>query len=495
MAIYNPLYLNSSTNTWTAVDNTLSADPMHTRTVMYSGDRLFFGGNFIYNFTNANNVANFQLPAKSYQVGCVGYFDTTINRIQSIGAIGTFTEQAYCNSAACEALSTFDLQNSVNCLTLCGANLVAAGYFKSINTQITGFQALTAMPTSIWFELSDTPPFNTGILSGQVITVPQYNLIFTNLYTMGLATSFMPKLSGNPAVNIAYYSPTIGRWQAFPNTTNVDFSSGVFLACETYNNIVYATGFGTGISGGLYYNSGNQWNQVTPSISNNCENTSDTPTGFFLYNDQRGNLIYCGSFDSYTGDTAKSGIMKYNGSVFSAIGNGFDGSPNPYATCAMVTLSGDNYIAVGNFPDKIAWINRSTGTTWTKLYNGTAAAAGFITADTIACMDLSGNNMVFGGAFDLDPATPNTNGVAAITNNNVTGMPQDIYGIDDLFALGRLPRVLFANVPVDYSVNTTIAADFTTAILQSHRDTMLTTSGISAYSTAPYQGVDGIIIT
>ena len=493
MAIYNPLYLNSSTNTWTAVDNTLSADPMHTRTVMYSGDRLFFGGDFIYNFTNANNVANFQLPPKSYQVGCVGYFDTTINRIQSIGAIGTFTEQEYCNSTACEALSTFDLQNSVNSLTLCGANLVAAGYFKSVNTQITGFQSLCTLPASIWFQLSNFSPFNTGLLPGQVITVPQYNLIFTNLFTMGLATNFMPRLSGNPAVNIAYYSPTVGRWQAFPNITNADFSSGTFTACEVYNNIVYATGFGTGISGGLYYNSGNQWNQVTPSISNNC--SSLDPQGTCLYNDQRGNLIYCGIFDDYTGSASKSGILKYNGSVFSAIGNGFDGSPNTDTIVTSVTLSGDNYIAAGNFPNKIAWINRSTGTTWTKLYNGTAAAAGFVAADTVSCLDLSGNNMVFGGGFDLFPTILNTTGVAAIVNNNITGMPQDIYGMDDLFALTRLPRVVFANVPVDYSVNATIAADFVTVILQSHRDAMLTTSGISAYSTAPYQGVNGITIT
>lgn len=495
MAIYNPLYLNRNTSIWTAVDNTLSADPMHTRTVVYSGDRLFFGGNFIYNYTNANNVTNFQLPAKSYQVGCVGYFDTTINRIQSIGAIGTFRDQEYCNSTACAALPGYDLQNSVNCLTLCGANLVAAGYFKSINTQITGFQARNAIPATSWFELSNFPPFNAGIANGQVITVPNYNLIFTNLYTMGLATSFMPRLSGDPAVNIAYYNPSVGRWQAFPNTTNVDFSLGIFAACEAYNNIIYATGFGPGISGGLYYNSGNQWNQVTPSISNNCIDNPDTPMGQALYNDQRGNLIYCGIFDNYTGSASKSGILKYNGSVFSAIGNGFNGAPNTSTLVSSVTLSGDNYIAAGNFPDKIAWINRNTGTTWTKLYNGTAAAAGFLTSNVVSNLDLSGNNMVFCGVFDLGSITPNTDGVAAITNSNITGMPQDIYGINDLNANGRFPRVVFANVPVDYSVNSTIAADFTTAILQSHRDAMLTTSGISAYSTAPYQGVNGIAIT
>ena len=90
---YNPINLVGSTNDWTGVDTSLSGGSSFRtliHDIVYSGSNLFFGGAFIYDYTNVNNVPNYQLPADpKLQTINIGYFDTTSNRIRSIGGIGT----------------------------------------------------------------------------------------------------------------------------------------------------------------------------------------------------------------------------------------------------------------------------------------------------------------------------------------------------------------------------------------------------------------------
>jgi hypothetical protein len=475
---YNPINLVGSTNDWAGVDTSLSGGSSFRtliHDIVYSGSNLFFGGAFIYDYTNANNVLNYQLPADpKLQTINIGYFDTTSNRIRSIGGIGTFVQG-----------SSARLFPAIYSMAMSGSNLVAAGNFNLINTQITSFECASAINRSLFFTLSDTIPFNANVTVGQVIHLSAYNLLFTSLFTNYLpGACFTPRFSGNYADSIAYYSPANKKWNAFANSTSVSFGQSAY-AVEFYNNRIYTAG--AYLSGTIFYNDGTMWQQVTPNMS---VNKNFDAVCLDLYNDQRGNLIYCGTFSGFNGDSKKTGIMGYDGSAFFALGTGLSGT-TPYA--GNVVLSGDNYITCGQFDDRIASCNRSINSNFKRLYNGTPAANNFGSNDYVASVALSGSTVIFGGDFfDLNFVANTVGSINSIGNIATLGGLID----DNVYNFGIIPRIMLANVPVNYTLNSTISGDFTTSInLQTLRDNMNTISGITAYGSSPYQGISGINIT
>jgi hypothetical protein len=473
--LYNPI--NLTNNNWNGVDNTLSGGGFENRTfisdIILSGNTLFFGGKFIYNYTNVDNFANYQLPTNpALQVINIGYFDTTSNRIRSLKGIGTATQ----------VITGANRVPAVFKMAMSGSNLVVAGNFNLINTQITSFRCTAPINRTQFYTLSDTVPFNANVTVGQVIDLSAYNLLFTTLYTNSLpGNSFTPQFSGDFADSIAYYSPTNQKWNAFPNGTSINFN-GSLQAVAEYNNRIYTAG--TYLSGSLFYNDGTQWVDVTPNMSVNRYLSAECLS---LYNDSRGNLIYCGTFSGFNGDLNKTGIMGYNGSTFFSLGSGLSGDA-PYASA--VILSGDNYIACGSFDDRIAFCNRPLNSNFKQLYNG---ANNFSFDEAVYNIALSGSALIFCGYFD------NLNSVATrVGTVTVAGDIASLNGpIDSDITLWNnfMPVTIFANVPVDYTLDSTISGDFTTISLQSLGDSLNTVSGLSAYGSSPYQGISGINIT
>jgi hypothetical protein len=370
-------------------------------------------------------------------------------------------------------------------MAMSGSNLVAAGNFNLINTQITSFECTSAINRTQFYTLSNTIPFNANVTVGQVIHLSAYNLLFTSLFTNSLPDiCFTPRFSGNYADSIAYYSPTNKKWNAFPNSTNVSFAQSAY-AVGFYNNRIYTAG--AYLSGTIFYNDGTTWQQVTPTMA---VNKNFDAVCIKLYNDQRGNLIYCGTFSGFNGDSKKTGIMGYDGSAFFALGTGLTGTL-PYAS--NVVLSGDNYITCGLFDDRIAYCDRSINSNFKRLYNGTPAANNFSSGDYVISVALSGSTLIFGGGFN------NLNFVAnTVGSINTTGNITTLGGLidDSVYDFGVVPRIMLANVPVNYTLNSTISGDFTTSIdLRTSRDSLNTISGLSAYGSSPYQGISGINIT
>ena len=362
-----------------------------------------------------------------------------------------------------------------------GSNLVAAGNFNLINTQITSFECTSAINRTQFYTLSDTIPFNANVTVGQVIHLSAYNLLFTSLFTNSLpGICFTPRFSGDYADSIAYYSSSNQKWNAFPNSTNVSFGQSAY-AVEFYNNRIYTAG--AYLSGTIFYNDGTTWQQVTPNMA---ANRNSDATCLKLYNDQRGNLIYCGTFSGFNGDLKKTGIMGYDGSTFFALGSGLSGTA-PYA--GNVVLSGDNYIAAGLFDDRIAYCNRSTNSNFKSFYNGTN---NFASDAYVLSIALSGSTLIFGGYFYNLNSVATTVG-AVDTAGNITNLGGLID--DNVYNFGPVPRIMLANVPVNYTLASSISGDFTTIDLQTSRDILGTISGLSAYGSSPYQGVSGIDVT
>lgn len=477
---YNPINLVGSTNDWTGVDTSLSGGSTFRtliHDIVYSGSNLFFGGGFIYDYTNVNNLPNYQLPNDpKLQVINIGYFDTTSNRIRSIGGVGTRVQVPN---------GGLDRLPAIYSMAMSGSNLVAAGSFNLINTQITSFECTSAINRTQFFTLSDTIPFNANVTVGQVIHLSAYNLLFTSLFTNSLpGICFTPRFSGDYADSIAYYSPTNQKWNAFPNGTSVSFGQSAY-AVEFYNNRIYTAG--AYLSGTIFYNNGTAWQQVTPNMSVNRNSNAEC---LKLYNDQRGNLVYCGTFSGFNGDLNKTGVMGYDGNAFFALGTGLSGT-SPYA--GSVVLSGDNYIVGGIFDDRISYCNLPTNSNFQRFYNGTPAANNFTPNEYITSVTLSGSTLIFGGHFININSVANT--VGAI---NTTGNITNLGGLidDTVYDFGIIPRIMLANVPVNYTLNSTISGDFTTSIdLRTSRDSLNTISGLSAYGSSPYQGISGINIT
>lgn len=472
--LYNPV--NLTNNNWNGVDSTLSGGLLN-RTfisdIILSGNTLFFGGRFIYNYTNVDNFENYQLPTNpALQVINIGYFDTISNRIRSLKGIGTATQ----------VMTGANRIPAVYKMAMSGSNLVAVGDFNLINTQITSFECTSAINRTQFYTLSDTIPFNANVTVGQIIHLSAYDLLFTSLFTNSIpGVCFTPRFSGDYADSIAFYSPANQKWNAFPNGTSINFNRSLQAVAE-YNNMVYTAG--TYLSGSLFYNDGTQWVGVTPDMSVNSDLSAECLS---LYNDSRGNLIYCGIFSEFNGDLNKTGIMGYDGSTFFSLGSGLSGD-FPYASA--VILSGDNYIACGPFDDRIAFCNRPSNSNFKQLYNG---ANNFNFGEAVYDIALSGSALVFCGFFDDLDSIATRVGVVTVDGDiaSLNGPIDSDITLWDQF----MPVTIFANVPVDYTLNSTISGDFTTISLQSLGDSLDTISGLSAYGSSPYQGISGINIT
>ncbi|HEX7414837.1 MAG TPA: T9SS type A sorting domain-containing protein [Bacteroidia bacterium] len=144
-------------------------------------------------------------------------------------------------------------------------------------------------------------------------------------------------------------------------------SNGVFcLRTDTANDLLYTGGiFST--SGTVTLNNSGAWNNTTFAAMgmSGAFGTSDTILSFALYH---GNLYVGGNF-LYAGGTRVNHIAMYDGSMWFAVGNGFDVSVHSLAVYNDSLYAGGDFSNSGATPTK--HLAKWSGTQWNPVNGGT----------------------------------------------------------------------------------------------------------------------------
>ena len=484
----NPFYFNTSTNEYSGVDTiyTLSGADTVVYDIMLSGNKIFFAGRFNYDINNQFGSFTYIQPPYHLRSINIGYFNTTYGRISFLKNIGTANFGIFDNNYS----------NAVYGMSLCGQNLVAVGGFSMINTEITGFSAHKTIPRTDFYNLSDTPPFNTNLNAGTVLTPNDFYVLFTSFFTNTLPNScFVATLSGDPAVNAAYFNPALDKWVAFNNTFNFNEYDPLFTT-EVVGNTAFAAG--TPLSGTIFYYNDDQWKILSNSNALTATNLPPIiPSGarrsanmYKLYNDYTGNLICAGSFSAFDVDSNKTGILRYNfnNNTFHAMGSGLgrnftasDGLP----VVNSVVLSGSTYIASGAFYQKLAFLNNNE---WISLVDpNTFTLAGY--DYNLQAIAISGDNLVLTGKFSATNVQ-NAAYVAAIKNNSLYAIDGLID--DDVNSLIKVKSVLINKNETYNSVDGGVS--FANPTINTNQE-FTDGPGLSVFGKSFYQGLTGIIIS
>ena len=484
----NPFYYNTNTNQWSGVDTiyTLSGADSVVYDIILSGDKIFFAGRFNYDINNQFGNNFYIQPPYYLRAINIGYFNPAYGRISYLKNIGTANFGILANS----------YDNAVYGMSLCGQNLVAVGGFSMINTEITGFSAHKPIPRTDFYNLSDTPPFNANLAAGTVLTPSDFYVLFTSPFTNSLPTScFVATFSGDPAFNAAYFNPSLEKWVAFNNTFNFKEADPLFTT-EVVGNTAFAAG--TPLSGTIFYYDDNQWKILSNSYQLTAVNLPPIiPPGarrgsniYKLYNDYRNNLICVGSFSAFNTDTNKTGIMRYsfNDNTLYAMGSGLgrdwlasDGIP----VVNSVVLSGNTYIASGQFYQKLAYLRDNE---WVNLVDpSTFTLAGY--DYNLQAISISGDNLVLTGKFSATNVQDAAY-VAAIKNNS-------LYAIDGLID-PDINNFIKAKAVLINKNETYTSGDggisFTNPTINTNQ-AFTAGPGLSVFGTSFYQGLTGISIS
>ncbi len=155
---------------------------------------------------------------------------------------------------------------------------------------------------------------------------------------------------------------------------------------------------GSSIGNGIALWDGSSWSAMgTSGVGNNavlCLATSN-PSGY---------LIVGGSFTSVSGVTGASGIAQWDGTAWSALGSGFDGSVQ-----AILPLTSNKLIVGGAFAASgSSSMNRAakwTGSAWTSLAGGVAGSS----SEILSLARLPSQEIVAGGVFSIAGGVSATN--------------------------------------------------------------------------------------
>lgn len=487
MSYLNPFYYNTNTNQWSGVDTnyTLSGADSVVYDIILSGDKIFFAGRFNYDLNNQFGINYYIQPPYALRAINIGYFDTTYGRIATIKNIGT------ANFGVCAG----KYDDAVYGMALCGQNLVAVGGFSMINTEVTGFSAHLPIPRTDFYNLSDTPPFNVNLPAGTVLAPTDFYKLFTSDFTNILPNScFIATFSGDPAFNAAYYNPSIEKWVAFNNNLSFNQADPLF-STAVVNSTAFAAG--TPLSGTVFYYNNDQWKILSNTNLLTAINISGLiPPGgrqsgntYYLYNDYRNNLIIAGGFSAFNTNSNFTGLMRYSFTdntlypMGSGLGRNFtalDGFP----FVAGVVLSGDTYIASGQFYQKLAYLR---GNEWVQMVNpNTFTLAGY--DYNLQALAISGDNLLITGRFSASNV-PNAAYVAAVKNNalyNLNGL------IDPDINNFIKTKTVLINKNETYT-NSDGSFSFTNPTLNTNEG-FTQGPGLSVFGNSFYQGLTGISI-
>ena len=200
-------------------------------------------------------------------------------------------------------------------------------------------------------------------------------------------------------------SPNLGRWNGSTWSPVGIGVNGEVFALAVYDSgtgpRLYLTGTFTNVSGFAANRiaswDGTNWHALGTGLNNH---------GYALtvFDDGSGPALYVGGFFSHAGGQLVNGIAKWNGASFSPVGNGFGGAgftPGVRALTVFDDGSGPKLYAGGQFAtadgQAASGVARWSGTNWSALGGGTD---GFV--DALLPFDDStagGNVLMVGGTF------------------------------------------------------------------------------------------------
>jgi hypothetical protein len=150
--------------------------------------------------------------------------------------------------------------------------------------------------------------------------------------------------------------------------------------------------------------------------------------------DGAGNVYIAGNF-TFVGNTAANRIAKWNGSSWSALGSGLDGTDNlykPEVSVYALAVSGSD-VYVGGFFDVAGggpanYIAKWNGSTWTNL------GSGMVNNPIVYALAVSGGDLYAGGQFTTAGGTQATN-IAKWDGTTWTNLGSGIGAGADVYAL------------------------------------------------------------
>jgi len=226
-------------------------------------------------------------------------------------------------------------------------------------------------------------------------TVNALAVLGTNLYAGGFFTS----AGGVSATNIAQWNGS--SWSALGSGMNNIFGNARVYALAVSGNNLYAGGYFTGAGSVSATNiaqwNGSSWSALGPGISG----AGVSGYGPYVYAlAMSGNTLYAGGMFTMAGGSAANYIAQWNGSSWSALGSGISGPVkigyNYYAlSIDALAVSGTNLYAGGWFTVagsvSANYIARWNGSTWSAMGSGLNGSAN--------ALAVSGTNLYAGGTF------------------------------------------------------------------------------------------------
>ena len=384
-----------------------------------SGSHLYVGGTFTtIGFVSVNHIASWDLQSGGWAPLANGV-DGNVTALAVNGNIvyagGVFTR--VCGNTACSSdnltvnniaqwngtASTWSaLGNGVNsnvtALAVNGSNLYVGGLFTLASGLMVNH--IAQWNGSVWSALSNGVNDNVTAL-----VVNGSDLFVGGVFTQACGNAACN--SSNLTVNhIAQWNGSV--WSALGSGVNNNVDT---LAASGSN--LYAGGTFNEVCGNAACNSGNltvnriaQWNGSTWSaLGNGLDND-------VLVLATSGSNLYAGGFFSRTCDNvacnssslAANHLAQWNGSLWSALGNGLSSFVNALA------VNGNNLYVGGNF-------NTAGGLTVNRIaqWNGTAwSALGHGVNGAVQALAVSGSNLYVGGTFSA------VCGNAACNSGNLT---------------------------------------------------------------------------
>lgn len=496
---------SSATSSYQVATTTLSGyGSTVIDSILLSGSSLIFGGCLASDFWNNFSTNQFNPPGDKTYINICKFDNVSPYRFSKLKNIGTY---ALYNTAGPDSYGT----DRVFSMVLCGQNLVACGQFDLINTEITGAICGTFINSASLSSVSAYgPPFTSNITVGQVILLSAYQLL-TKTGQGNILSAFRATYSGDPATNIAYYTPVDNKWYAFPGTTSR--TAGQLRTVEIVNNKVYTAGYLENL-GGVLYHDGSNWQ----CLSNSYSMTANLGIVLGLTNDYKNRLLITGSFSGFGGDYKKTSIMRYNfnTSSFESLGNGAFLLSGYYGGCYGALLCGANIVAYGGALSGTS-TSPYSGSQIMRYIDEDNTMSDFVNAFTYNSVNayprsiyssvLCGANVVIGGWFftpttsygDVDSYVAYVRGGTLYPFYIPPQGPFTPWNRDFKPTTGELQswkpsvRTVFDYVTMNYASGTGVTLDTGSENLYNNQ-ALTCTSGLSVYGNSTYLGISGISV-
>jgi len=336
----------------------------------------------VVNLNDGGNISGTQtgtLTLSDVSPGDGGWYDVVVSNVYGsvTSAVATLTVSSFSDTNWVSLVAAMD--GGVFALTVSGTNLYVAGGFTQAGG--VGVFRIARWNGSAWSALG----------SGIDRFVFALAVMGTNLYAGGLFTN----AGGVPANNIAKWNGS--TWSALGSGMNDEVCA---LAVSGTN--LYAGGDFTN-AGGVAVNhvakwDGSTWSPLGSGIGG--------PYPWIVHIEALavdGTNLYAGGDFTTAGGVAANNIAKWDGSTWSALGSGMAGGAGTAPTVAALAVSGTNLYAGGYFTVAggvpASGVAKWNGSTWSALGSGVSGFTPGYIGPYVTALAVDGTDLYAGGFF------------------------------------------------------------------------------------------------